>query len=446
MRNLLFIHAHDVGRYLSPYGIAAQTPALERLAREGVMMRNAHCAAPTCSPSRAAMWTGFTAHENEMLGLVHRGFDLQDRSLHLMSHLGRCGYRTALAGLQHEFDPGSGQAIYQKVLPLDPRPLETRDAHAAERAAMFIENAGEDAWALSVGFFYPHREFLEAEPGIANHVKVPDMLPDRPETREDYARYLASVAEMDRCVGKVLEGLERSGQKDKTLVVFTTDHGIAFPEMKCSLTAHGTGVALIVRSPGQIPAGIVSDSLYTHLDLPACLCNLLGVDPPSGRGIDYSGILTGKSQVGREDIFAEVNFHASAEPMRSVRTSRFNYIERFGDDLKRPWANVDDGPAKQLWMDIHCREAPVAERVALYDLQKDPQERHNLASDPEYADALASMRERLVRWMEETDDPLLSGELKIPAGAKINSVECISAHDQIYMEETEIPVTSLSLA
>jgi N-sulfoglucosamine sulfohydrolase len=81
--NLLIVHAHDVGRYCPPYVPDLPTPNLERFAREGVVFRNMHTAAPTCSPSRAALWTGRTAHEAGMLGLVHRGFDMHDRSRHL---------------------------------------------------------------------------------------------------------------------------------------------------------------------------------------------------------------------------------------------------------------------------------------------------------------------------------------------------------------------------
>ena len=434
MKNLLFIHAHDAGRCISPYGFGVQTPHLAGLAREGVVLRDAHCAAPTCSPSRAAMWTGLTAHENGMLGLVHRGFDLRDRGLHLMAHLGACGYRTALAGIQHEYnpDPASGSAIYGEILPLEPRPLETRDFHCAERAAAFLERPPEGPWALSVGFFYPHREFLPAEPGAAEGVKVPDPLPDLAPVREDFARYAASVAEMDRCVGRVLQGLAASGQENDTVVVFTTDHGIAFPEMKCNLTAHGTGVALILKSAGQLAGGRALDGLVSHMDLPPTLCELLGVCPmDGGHGSSFAGPLRGETGWAREDAFAEVNFHASAGPARSVRTREFNYIRHFGEDLRRRWANVDDGPSKDVWMQL-WRGAPL-ERVQLFDVRRDPQERRNLADRPEFQAVRDEMEARLRAWMEKTDDPLLRGPLQIPPGASINPADCIRPGSKDYL-------------
>ena len=425
MKNLLFLHAHDAGRHLSPYGYRVATPNLDALAAGGVVMRDAHCAAPTCSPSRAAMWTGLTAHETGMLGLVHRGFDLSDRSRHLMAHLGASGYHTALVGIQHEFNPSpeSGALVYREHLAVEPRPLEIRDFHAAERAAAFVFSPPRGPWALSAGFFYPHREFLSAATGAAATVKVPDILPDRPEVRLDYARYAASVAEMDRCVGVILKSLADSGRAADTVVVFTTDHGIAFPEMKGNLTAHGTGVGLILRAPGDLPAGRASDALVSHLDLPATLCELLGAPPPApGHGRSFADLLRNGGDAFREDVFAEVNTHASAEPMRGVRTKRFNLIVRFDGDLSRAWANVDNGPSKDLWMRLHA-DAP-RERVQLFDLERDPLERRNVADEPAYASARAEMESRLRGWMTQTRDPLLDGPLLLPDDAKLNPRAC----------------------
>ena len=75
--NIIYIHTHDTGRFISPYGHKIQTPTLMELAKEGTLFRQAHCAAPTCSPSRASLLTGTLPHNNKMLGLAHRGFSLK---------------------------------------------------------------------------------------------------------------------------------------------------------------------------------------------------------------------------------------------------------------------------------------------------------------------------------------------------------------------------------
>ena len=82
--NILYVHSHDSGRYVQPYGHAIPTPTLRKLAAEGVLFRAAFSAAPTCSPSRAALLTGQCPHKNGMLGLAHRGFSLNDYSHHML--------------------------------------------------------------------------------------------------------------------------------------------------------------------------------------------------------------------------------------------------------------------------------------------------------------------------------------------------------------------------
>ena len=99
--NILYIHSHDTGRYIQPYGHAVETPNLQRLAEEGVLFRQNFCVNPTCSASRSALVTGTYPHENGMLGLAHRGFALNDYGEHVIHTLRREGYQTALAGVQH---------------------------------------------------------------------------------------------------------------------------------------------------------------------------------------------------------------------------------------------------------------------------------------------------------------------------------------------------------
>src|ERR1051326_8709300 len=99
--NILYIHSHDTGRYVQPYGHGVHTPNIQRLAEEGVLFRKAFSAAPTCSPSRAALLTGQCAHSAGMLGLVNRGFEIADPKQTFVYALHEAGYRTALSGITH---------------------------------------------------------------------------------------------------------------------------------------------------------------------------------------------------------------------------------------------------------------------------------------------------------------------------------------------------------
>ena len=99
--NMLYIHSHDTGRYVQPYGHNIPTPNIQRLAEQGILFRQGFCAAPTCSPSRAALLTGQCAHSSGMLGLAHRGFSLDDYNQHIIHTLREAGYQSTLIGVQH---------------------------------------------------------------------------------------------------------------------------------------------------------------------------------------------------------------------------------------------------------------------------------------------------------------------------------------------------------
>ncbi|MDA3872686.1 MAG: sulfatase [Kiritimatiellae bacterium] len=431
-RNVLIVHAHDMGRYNSIYGHHIPTPTMSGFAAEGITFCDAHCAAPTCSPSRAAMLTGFTAHEMGMLGLAHRGFEMNDYNRHLARRLSAKGFHTVRAGLQHEYWAGvpnwgstHEREMYDEVLKGSEKETNC-DLRSAEAAAEFLKKGrGENPWFLWMGLFYPHREFLESdsERARADGVKVPDPLPDTPEVRKDMARYHATVAVADQALARVLDALEVSGQAEETLVILTTDHGIAFPDMKCNLTAHGTGITWVMRHPGHIPAGVTTDALVSHLDLVPTVLDLLDAEVPGdGHGVSLRPLIAEPESASvREDLFAEVNVHAAPEPKRSVRSKRFNYIKLMSSYGKMVLPNIDDSPSKDVWL-AHGYAERALDRVQLYDLVLDPQERHNVADNPQYAEILKEMDARLERWMRKTNDPLLNGPLTIPVGSKVNPV------------------------
>ena len=425
--NILYLHSHDTGRFIQPYGHAIPTPNLQRLAREGVLFRQAFCANPTCSPSRACLLTGQYAHNNGMIGLAHRGFSLNDYSQHLVHTLKSAGYVSALAGVQHLADMHEApwQTIgYDRYL--------GRHQVAHECACEFLQDAPAQPFFLSVGFFETHREFpTAAEETAPDCARPPPPLPDAPETRLDIARFTASARILDSKMGAVLAALQRNGLAEKTLVICTTDHGIAFPRMKCNLTDGGIGVMLIMRGPG-FSGGSACDALVSHIDIFPTICELLEIDRPAWlQGESVLPLVHGSAHDEiREEIFAEVNYHAAYEPMRCVRTKRWKYIRRFDGRTAPVLPNCDDSLSKTLWMDSGWRDMPPLEE-ALYDLVFDPIEVNNLAGNREHADTLDEMRGRLARWMRETDDPILAGPIPAPEEARVNDPDGLSPGEPV---------------
>lgn len=415
--NIVYIHSHDTGRYVQPYGHAIPTPHVQKLAEEGVLFRDAFCANPTCSPSRGALLTGQWPHSCGMLGLVNRGWSIHHPERLIMHTLQTNGYETVLSGFQHvvrnEEDAGWSRRLRQEV--------GDANAPAHDLAAAFLAEDHHRPFFLDVGFGETHRMAdgfsppPEGEPPTdPRYIRAPAPFPDTPELREDMALFIDAARSLDSKMGAVFKALDRNGLRDNTIVICTTDHGIAFPMMKCHLTDHGMGVMLIVRGPGGFEGGKVLNGVVSHIDIFPTVCEVLGIDPPDWlQGVSLMPLVCGQADAVRDETFAEVNYHAAYEPQRAVRTTRWKYIRRYGDRHRPVLTNCDDCITKtyvteQGWRDL---EMP-GER--LYDTTFDPSETNNLAGDSKYEEILMEMRQKMNRWMTETDDPLLSGSVVNP--------------------------------
>lgn len=431
--NIVYIHSHDSGRYLQPFGQPAPTPNLARLAQEGTLFRQAFSAAPTCSPSRGALLTGLCPHSNGMLGLAHRGFSLNDYQQVVIHTLKAAGYTSVLAGLQHiAKDPST--IGYDKIL----AHKDTSAVHVAPAAVEFLDNRPASPFFLDIGFFETHREYPDpTAEDIADYCPLPRPIPDTAATRRDFACFRASARIMDQGVGKVLQAIERNGYRDNTLILSTTDHGIAFPRMKCNLTDDGWGVSMILRGP-KIPQAAVCDALISQLDVFPSICDYIEVQRPSWlQGKSFLPVLAGQVAEINQEIFAEVNYHASYEPKRAVRTSRWKYIRRFGDKKTPVLPNCDDSPSKELWLKAGWG-SQILDQESLYDLLFDPTEHANLINDPARQGVAQQMRDRLHHWMVSTNDPLLNGPVVAPPGAVVNDPNGISPQEPV------IPARSIS--
>ncbi|GAA1488706.1 sulfatase family protein [Brachybacterium sacelli] len=421
--HIIYLNSHDTGRYVRPYGYPVATPRLQQFAEEGVVFRRAFSASPTCSPSRAALLTGRYPHEVGMLGLSHRGFSLTDPHQHLGHVLQSAGYRTVLAGLQHVAEDPE-ELGYDEVLPVSSHAA----ADVAPAAADFVAGEHEQPFYLEVGFFETHRPYPAPGPqDDSRYLQPPSPVPDAPETREDMAGYSASARRFDDAVGQVLDAVEEAGIAEHTLVICTTDHGLAFPSMKCTLFDDGIGVMLMMRGPGGFTGGVVSDALVTQLDLFPTVCEITGAVPSDGlRGRSLLPLMGGSEETLHDAVHAELTYHVDYQPQRCVRTDRYKYIRSFRELDHRILEHTDAGASKQYltargWGDQE------QEAEMLFDVLLDPHEAHNLLADPGHSDTVTDMRARMDSWMRETDDPLLRGPVPAPPGANVKGAEGFGA-------------------
>lgn len=442
--NIIYLHSHDTGRYIQPYGHAIDTPNLQALAEQGVLFRKAFCASPTCSPSRAALLTGMWPHCNGMTGLRNRGSCLADDSTHLVHTLKGAGYLTVLAGFQHVVRDRSQTGYDIDLETLDGGSQADHDAAVVRRAEAFLREGHEQPFFLDCGFFATHRTGKTGERdgwhntdesplGDARYCLPPAPLPDTPGVREDFADFKVAAARLDEYIGRLIRLVDQSGYGENTLIVCTTDHGIAYPHMKCNLLDHGLGVMLIMRGPqpaGPFKGGKVVDAMVSHLDIFPTICEVASIPAPDRlQGHSLVPLVNGDAATVHDAIFAEVNYHCSYEPMRAVRTERYKYIKRFEPHPHPVLPNCDDSPSKAALVDLGWRERPQVEEY-LFDLVFDPNEACNLAGDPGYGTVLSDMRVRLDTWMNETQDPILSGAAEAHPGYRLAPVDAYSPSDQ----------------
>jgi arylsulfatase A-like enzyme len=212
----------------------------------------------------------------------------------------------------------------------------------------------------------------------------------------------------------VLKRLEDEKLLDSAVVVFLTDHGISHARGKQFLYDEGTHVPLVLRGPG-VAAGKVRDDLVEHIDVAATSLALAGIPvPKTMQGRD----VLARDYRPRDAVFAARDrCDETVEHLRSVRTERFKYVRNYLPERPhlQPNRYKDNKPIVQKLRELHevGKLDPLAERLLfapkreaeeLYDLQADPFETKNLASDPAHKATLEEMRRRLAVWEKETND------------------------------------------
>ena len=431
--NVIYLNTHDTGRYLQPYGHAVETPNLQKLAEDGILFRQAHCAAPTCSPSRACFTIGSYPHTNGMYGLGHRGFRPHTPSQHMATMFKNNGYDTVAWGMpDNHLSTGSEAVGYEREM----------KGGSVDDLIGYLKESHDNPFFLSASFGLTHRAGRgfgadEPPPEAERYVNVPPTLPDHPDARRDWAHFVADAKKYDDIVGQLLEAIDEAGLTEDTLIIATTDHGVPFPGLKCHLTKHGTGVYLIMRGPKGFDGGKVIDGLVSQIDIYPTLCDLLEVDKPEWlEGVSVMPLVTGKRDQIHDQIFGEVNYHATFEPMRSLRTPRYLYVRRFGPRSRPVTCNWDASPSKDLWLNDGIANRPLPEEM-LFDTFYDHEEMNNLALDPTYEHILEELRLRLEDWMERTDDPLVNGTVPAPENATITALDAVEPRQALCAPKLE---------
>ena len=415
--NVLLITCHDIGRHLGCYGVdTVHTENLDALAASGIRFQNYFSTDCVCSPSRGGFLTGRYPQSNGLMGLTHKpwGWSLNEDERHLAAILRDAGYETTLAGLQHVTSGDPRKLGYDKVLSSDRIAGET--VRAAKEFLLEASRADRPFY-LEVGFFEVHRPFTQGK-DTGKGVFIPHYLKDTPEIREDLARFQGTIRFFDKCVGEILDALKQSPAAEKTLVVFTSDHGIPYPGAKWCLFEPGIENPLIMSQlKTALQGGKVYRQLMSNVDFLPTLLDLLGIDIPANlQGCSFKEVLEGTTtRSPRREVFAQRTSHALRDnTSRAIRTERYKLIRYFepGRVIEFPTDAVPQRVAGHT--ERPKRKSGQRPVVQLFDLKDDPHERKDLAGLPEYAEMVRDLSDRLWQWMERLGDPILKGPLVTP--------------------------------
>ncbi len=381
--NILFLFADDWGRYASllaevesPGSIndVVRTPNFDKIARKGVLFRNAHVNAPSCTPCRSSLLSGQYFWRTGR-GSILRGAVWDDAipayPLLLKDagyHLGKT-YKVWSPGTPADAPYGRQEHAYEKAgrrfnqfsQNVTRMVAEGRDLQAAKEV-LYDEVRGNFRDFLAAreankpfcywfGATNVHRTWIKGsgkklwgmDPDALKG-RMPPYLPDVPEVREDLADYFGEIAAWDHAIGLLIDAVEKAGELDNTLIVISGDHGApGFPHGKCNLYGFGTGVCLSVTGPG-VQGGRVVDDFVNLTDLAPTFLEAAGLPVPevmTGRSLwpvlksDKQGLVDPQRTwvvTGRERHVESARADFTPYPQRALRTAEHVLIVNFRPD------------------------------------------------------------------------------------------------------------------
>ncbi len=413
--NIIWLMAEDMSTDLECYGMkAVKTPHLNKLAEEGIRFDNCFVTNSICSPSRSAMLTG--THQIKINAHHHRSnrnIPLDEDFKPFTYFLREAGY-TCILGHEKVMNKG--------------RKIDVNFKHKA---------IGEWDGKESFGLFDKYDRFDEADqpffaqiqlqvthrgdwwndvrdqsshPVNPDEVELPQYMADHPTIHLDWAKYLDQVEYMDNEVGMIFQELEDKGMADNTIIIFIGDNGRCNIRGKGYVHDPGLRIPFIMYYPNKIGKGIVRKDIISATDITATILDFAGLEVPkfmTGQAI-FDKRFKREYVYSARDLWDEVE-----EKMRSVTSDKWKYIRNDNTqawdahqaylEFYRPAVHVmrtlkEEGKLSESEALFFADQKPIEE---LYDLEKDPQELNNLASDPQYSSTLKKLRKLTCRYDKE---------------------------------------------
>jgi len=446
--NIVYVFPDQMRNCSWPGGGDSQviTPNLEALAREGAVFN--HCVSnyPLCSPHRATLLTGRFPQANTIMANVRAKGGLPTTEVTIADILKKQGYATGYVGKWHLY-PGAAEgkpvppgpnrhgfdwwrACFNYRKRYDTRYFDDNGQVAvihdyAPKGQMdlmleFIEKNKDRPFCAFLSWHPPHSPYTEAPKRFVDMYQPdkmklrPNVPPDAPNARKNYALYFSHVSALDEEVGRLMKKLAQLGIADNTIVCFSSDHGDMLGSFgmvaKDKPWEESINVPFIVRWPAGIPAGKRLDTIFSTVDVTPTLLGLAGVPAlPQMQGTDISPILKGEDKPGPESAFImkgaisgtgesdgeenegggeqgagtgkmkkKKDKQKAVPNWRGVRTLRYTYARHIENGALKPWL--------------------------LYDNEKDPYQLKNLVDDPASAQERKELDAMLSGWLKRVGE------------------------------------------
>ena len=409
--NILIVIADDLNKdSVGVYGNKdVKTPNIDRLAGQGMRFNLAYTSTAMCAPTRQQMYTGLYPVRS---GAYPNHSKVKPGTKSLVHYLKALGYRVGLSGKRH-FGPPSSFPFEQVSWKVDAKAIREFVARDEKQPFCLLVTSNSPHVPWSAG------DASQYDPG---KLTIPPYWVDTPEMRESLTRYYAEITDLDREVGECMKILRETKQEDNTAMIFTTEQGAQYPGCKWTCYENGLNVGFIVRWPGQVKPGSVSDAMIHYVDVAPTLVEMAGGEAIKGLdGRAFLGVLRGKTKRHNSATYGvHTQMNAIGSPptgyaVRSIRAGKWKYIMNLNHKVtfKNALTQNDKENYWASWVRT-AKTDPKAARLVkrylnrpaeqLYDLSKDPHELNNLAGREKQAKVKARLKQQLQDWMTSQGD------------------------------------------
>ncbi|MCU4164431.1 sulfatase family protein [Carboxylicivirga caseinilyticus] len=418
--NIVIIIADDcTHNELALYGGKnVNTPAIDKLASEGLTFNKAYVTMSMCTPSRSELYTGLYPTQS---GVCWNHAQAREGTQSIVQYLGELGYRTGIAGKLH-INPMKSVFPFELVEGVERNCVSNTAKYDSKGMHDFVTRDDSQPFCLVTALTCPHVPWTVGDPSHFNtdSLILPPYFVDTKETRIAYSKFLAEIEVLDQQVGQTIDMLKKANVYDNTIIIFTSEQGAQFPYCKWTNYDNGVHTAFVVKWNGVTKQGSRTDALIQYNDVLPTLLDALGNKQSGFDGTSFLPVLKGETDHHRDYAYFMHNNYPEGPsyPIRSITNGEFHYVHNLNHENIYVEKHLMGHPVHSgywsSWMLNITRSEEDFNRVSnymlrpeeeLYYTSQDKYERINLAGQKDYTSIQKKLAKELSKWMDEQSDP-----------------------------------------